>query len=178
MGQDKAALVRGGRSQLEHIVGLLEQVCDSVFVSARPSQRDDAVRAHFPQIVDRYDDLGPLAGILSALEEYPGVDWLVAACDLPNIDLATLRHLIANLSTENPFTAFKSSYDELPEPLCAIYRAGSDSILREFVDAGTICPRKILIRSATTLLEQPDPRSLDNVNTPDDLAGSVLEAAS
>jgi hypothetical protein len=39
------------------------------------------------------------------------------------------------------------------------------------------CPRKILIRSDTHLLEQPHPEALDNVNTPDDLQNSVLQAS-
>jgi hypothetical protein len=36
----------------------------------------------------------------------------------------------------------------------------------------------MLINSDTRLLEQPNPAALDNINTPDDLADSVLEAAS
>jgi molybdopterin-guanine dinucleotide biosynthesis protein A len=178
MGQDKAALRRGGRSQLEHVVDLLEGVTARVYVSARRSQQDDPVRSRFRQIVDRYDDLGPVAGILSALEAHPGHDWLVVACDLPNLDRGTLEFLLENRSATRPFTAYRSSHDGLPEPLCAIYRAGSEAIIRRFVDDGIACPRKIMIRSDTELLAQPDPRALDNVNTPDDLAESVLEAAS
>ena len=178
MGQDKALLVRDGRSQLAHIVALLETVVDRVFVSTRREQVTEKERKRFEQIVDRYTDIGPVAGILSAMDEFPGTDWLVVACDLPNIDATTLRFLLDNRSQEQPFTAFRSSHDELPEPLCAIYRAGSDTIVRQFVNDGIVCPRKILIRSDTKLLEQPDPVALDNVNTPDDLDGSVLEAAS
>jgi molybdopterin-guanine dinucleotide biosynthesis protein A len=178
MGSDKALLVRDGRSQLAHIAALLDQVTDRVFVSTRGDQQDESERSRFAQIVDRYEDIGPIAGILSALEEHPQADWLVVACDLPNIDEATLQFLIANRSQEKPFTAFRSSYDDLPEPLCALYRSGCDSILRQFIDDGIVCPRKMLIRSDTELLIQPDPRSLDNINTPDDLQRSVLEAAS
>jgi molybdopterin-guanine dinucleotide biosynthesis protein A len=178
MGRDKALLAREGRSQLEYMVELLATVTDRVFVSARRSQRDDVERGRFPQIVDRYDGIGPVAGILSALEEHPGVDWLVVACDLPNVDAVTLEYLLQNHSEANQFTAFRSSYDGLPEPLCAIYPAGSDAAIRSFVDGGVVCPRKILIRSYTTLLEQPNPHALDNVNTPEDLEDSVLEAAS
>jgi len=177
MGQDKALLARDGRSQLAHMVDLLARVTERVFVSARESQSSNAERSRFPQIIDRYDDIGPVAGILSALEEYPEVDWLVVACDLPNIDAATLEFLLQNRSQTRSFSAFKSSYDGLPEPLCAIYPAGSDAVIRAFIDDGIVCPRKILIRSATQLLEQPDPHALDNINTPEDLAGSVLEAA-
>ena len=178
MGQDKALLVRDGRSQLAHIVALLESVVDRVFVSTRREQVTEKERKRFEQIVDRYTDIGPVAGILSAMDEFPGTDWLVVACDLPNIDATTLRFLLDNRSQEQPFTAFRSSHDDLPEPLCAIYGAGSDTIVRQFVNDGIVCPRKILIRSDTKLLEQPDPVALDNVNTPDDLDGSVLEAAS
>ncbi len=177
MGRDKAALERDGQSQLDYIFAVLGEVTEKAFVSARASQKDDPVRRRFPQIVDRYDDLGPIAGILSALEARPGVDWLVIACDLPNIDRETLEYLLANRSAEQPFTAFRSSHDGLPEPLCAIYRAGSETLIRRFVAEGIHCPRKMLIRSDTALLEQPDPHALDNVNTPEDLAGSVLEGA-
>jgi len=66
----------------------------------------------------------------------------------------------------------------LPEPLCAVYTADSQTIVRQFAEEGVYCPRKILIRSATHLLKQVDASSLDNVNTPGDLADSVLKAAS
>ena len=178
MGRDKALLEHEGESQLARMMALLGECVDRAFVSTSNEQRDEPERRRFDQIVDRYADMGPLAGILSAMDEYPRADWLVVACDLPNIDAMTLRHLIDKQSSEHPFTAYISSHDGLPEPLCAVYRSGTDTVLREFVDDGIRCPRKILIRSDTCLIEQLDPRSLDNVNTPDDLAGSILEAAS
>lgn len=178
MGRDKALLVRDGQSQLRHIALLLDAVTDRIFVSARADQKDDPERSQFETIVDRYDDMGPIAGVLSAMDEYPEADWLVIACDLPNIDNTTLRFLIEHQSSEHPFTAFRSSHDELPEPLCAIYASGSDKLIRKFVADGMVCPRKMLINSDTKLLDQPNPVALDNINTPDDLAASILEAVS
>jgi molybdopterin-guanine dinucleotide biosynthesis protein A len=178
MGRDKALLERDGQSQLAYIAGLLEDKVERVFVSTRAEQQDDSERSRYPRIVDRYEEMGPLAGILSAMEEHPDVHWLVVACDLPNISDKTITHLVKNCSADHPFTAYVSSHDGLPEPLCAIYRAGSTGIIRRFAEEGIHCPRKILIRSDTYLLEQADPRSLDNINTPDDLAESILKAAS
>jgi len=178
MGQDKALLDRGGQSQLAYLAGMLDKNVERVFVSTRADQKDDGERRKYAQIVDRYDDMGPLAGILSAMEEHPDSDWLVVACDLPNITGETITHLLKNCSADHPFTAYVSSHDGLPEPLCAIYRAGSIAIMRRFADEGIYCPRKILIRSDTFLLEQSDPGSLDNINTPDDLADSILKAVS
>ena len=71
MGTDKALLRNDGESQVARAVRLLGTVCDQVFVSTRANQADEPERARFPQIVDRYDDLGPVAGILSAMDERP-----------------------------------------------------------------------------------------------------------
>lgn len=178
MGSDKALLQRDGKSQLAYMVELLGDVVDRVFVSARQDQADDPERSRFDLIVDAFDDMGPVAGIMSAMQQHPQADWLVVACDLPNIDRTTLEYLLQHRSESQPFTAYRSSHDDLPEPLCAVYTAGSDEVIREFVDDGIVCPRKMLIRSDTNLLVQPHPQSLDNVNTPDDLAQSILEIAS
>ena len=176
LGRDKALLQRDGESQLARMVATLERHVERVFVSARPDQQDEPERRRYSQVVDRYQEMGPLAGILSAMEEYPAADWLVLACDLPNVVDATLEHLLEARSDDHPFTAFISSHDGLPEPLCTLWRAGSDDIIRRFIEEGIHCPRKILIRSKTHLIEQADPRWLDNVNTPADLAASVMEA--
>jgi molybdopterin-guanine dinucleotide biosynthesis protein A len=177
MGQDKAQLKRGGQSQLAYVVELLQGFLERVFVSARAEQQSEQERSRYEQILDRYQDLGPLAGILSAMEAHPHADWLVVACDLPNLDAQTISHLLENRAEDRPFSSYISSHDGLPEPLCAIYSAGGAAILRGFVADGIKCPRKILMRSDTLLLDQPNPRALDNVNTPDDLRDSFLETA-
>ena len=178
MGSDKALLRRAGMSQLDYVTELLSSVVDEVFVSARQDQADDPERSRYALVLDDYDDIGPLAGILSALEQYPNTDWLVLACDLPNVEQETLEYLLRKHDTRRPFTAFRSTHDDLPEPLCAIYNAGSEVVLHEYVDDGIVCPRKILIRSDTCLLEQPNPRALENVNTPAELEQSILENVS
>ncbi len=178
MGHDKALIRVDGETQLSRAVQLLESILDRVFVSTRPDQQDDSERKKYQRIIDRYENLGPIAGILSALQEHRDVGWLVLACDLPNIDETTIRFLLENKSGDQPFSAFKSSADGLPEPLCAYYAAGSESIIQAFIDDGIICPRKVLIRSDTHLLDQPNPAALDNINTPEDLTRTGLKAAS
>lgn len=177
MGRDKAHLRHGDDSQLAFAVRLLATFVPRVYVSTRAAQASDPERARFPQIVDRYDDMGPIAGVLSAMDSDPQAAWLVVACDLPNLTAATLETLLAARDPARPFTAFKSSVNDLPEPLCAVYEPGARPLLDEFVAAGIACPRKMMIRSDTLLLAQPDPRALHNVNTPADLENSALEAA-
>lgn len=178
MGQDKALLARAGETQLGYVVRLLQQQLEQVFVSARAEQAADAERARYAQIVDRYTDLGPVAGILSAMDAAPEASWLVVACDLPNLDAATIRHLLARRSLTQPFTAYRSSFDGLPEPLCAVYSPAARSIIDAFVAAGLHCPRKMMLRSDSKLLELPNPRALDNINTPEDLSRHAAGVAS
>lgn len=173
MGTDKALLKRDGQTQLARTVDLLERKLNRVFVSARADQAGESERSRFAQIVDRHDGLGPIAGILSAMESHPGVAWLVVACDLPNVDDATLSELLAQRDSSRPFTAYESSYDGLPEPLCAIYEPASRPLIEVFLADDIRCPRKMLIRSDTRLIQQSNPSALDNVNTPEDLAAQA-----
>ena len=177
MGSDKALLVQDGETQLSRAVSLLGAHVERVFVSTRADHADDPERSKFEQIIDRYDDMGPLAGILSAMDSKPDVSWLVLACDLPNIDDATIAYLLQQCSSDHPVTAYESVHDGLPEPLCAIYRPDSRANIDSFVKEGLICPRKMLINSDTSLLTQPSPGALHNINSPDDLAGTGIESA-
>jgi molybdenum cofactor guanylyltransferase len=166
MQRDKAALeYRPGESQLDAAVRLLTPRVTRTFVSVRPDQRADATRAAYPQIVDRGDVEGPIAGISAALGEFPDSAWLVLACDLPFLDARTLDTLIAARDPAADATAFRSSHDGLPEPLCAIYEPRARQSLATHIAGGRNCPRKYLLNVRTRLLDQPNPRALDNVNT-------------
>jgi len=177
MQRDKAALEYHGRSQLEWAVSFLQPFVQRVFVSVRPDQTNDPIRARFEQIVDTHQNLGPIAGIMAAQAKYPDVAWLVLACDLPFLDEGTLATLIAARQPQRLATAFRSSHDVLPEPLCAIYEPASREAILAHIASGKNCPRKFLINSDVQLLDEPNPNALDNVNTPDEY-GSAVEVLS
>lgn len=169
MGRDKATLEIDGRQQLVRAVTMLQAHFDQVLVSSRREQARDPLRAQFEQLFDAYENLGPLAGILTALESAPAEPWLILACDLPRVDSDTIAYLLANIDGSSVATAYRSSYDDLPEPLCAVWMPSSIEVIRAAVAEGVNCPRKILIRANATLLSQPVAGALDNVNTPADL---------
>jgi molybdenum cofactor guanylyltransferase len=166
MQRDKAALEYAGRSQLERAVELISPLVERVFVSVRAEQSADPLRARFTQIVDSGEVAGPIAGILAAQSRHPEAAWLVLACDLPLLDERTLRHLVRSRRPERAATAYRSSHDGLPEPLCAIYEPSSREAIRAYTASGRDCPRKYLINADAALLDQPQPGALDNVNTP------------
>jgi molybdopterin-guanine dinucleotide biosynthesis protein A len=168
MGRDKALLTYYGETtQLERSASLLQSVCPRTFLSQRRDQ-DYPTPADTEIIYDSVDAVkGPLCGILSAMRQHPEAHWLVLACDLPYLETATLRKLIHAFEQAPPqLTAYRSAHDGLPEPLCAIYPAGTADPLQALAKKlGKHCPRKLLIVSEAALVDQDDPRSLDNINT-------------
>ena len=168
MGKDKSTIIYHNKPQMEVAFDLLAPICEKVFLSNRKDQAGACQK--FPQLHDdaEFAGRGPLSGILSAMKKYPDRAWFVMACDLPFVNQKTIEHLLKNRDFQKIATAYKSSHDGLPEPLCAIWEAGHYTRIAQLFKEGIHCPRKVLIRLSAHLLEPLDPRDLDNINDPNE----------
>lgn len=178
MQRDKATLVYQGKNQLDRAFDLLSRHVSGAFVSVRASQIEEPTRAHKPLIVDSIEGGGPIVGIRSALAAHPGVAWLVLACDLPFLSDEVLQQLLDERDPSRLATAYSSTYDGLPEPLCAIWEPAAAAALAVFQGAGGQCPRKFLATHAMRLLRPRNPHALDNINTPDEYRDAVVALGS
>lgn len=170
MGRDKALLsYDGAQNQLEHTTELLQPICEQVYISQRNDQSYPLPDGTDAILDERSDFKGPLCGILSAMNAHPNVHWLVVACDLPHLKSVTLKKLVTEFqSNTHHAIAYRNSNDGLPEPLCAIYPAGSSQELSTLArELKTNSPRKLLIELKATLIQQDDRQSLNNINTPE-----------
>jgi molybdopterin-guanine dinucleotide biosynthesis protein MobB len=166
MGQDKAALDYHGHSQALHTVELLQPYCSDVLLSCRAEQDLPNDVCDLPRLADRFVGFGPMGGILSAQELDRTATWLVLAVDLPFVSDATLAALAEQRNPFKAATAFISTHDGFPEPLCAAYEPKSRYAMLDFLGLGYSCPRKVLINTDIERLTQNDARWLDNVNHP------------
>lgn len=178
MQSDKAALAYGGRPQLAEAYDLVARHAERAFVSVRADQSGEPLRAAYPQVVDGATGRGPIAGIIAAQASRPDAAWLVVACDLPQLDDATLAELVRRRDPRRLATAFASGYDGLPEPLCAIYEPASREAIVAFVAANRDCPRRFLASHDVLLLPPRAGAALDNANTPEDAAAVRRSLAS
>lgn len=172
MRADKAALAYGARPQLAETFDLVARHVAQAFVSVRAEQTAEPLRAAYPQVIDGDAGRGPIAGILAAQARHPGRAWLVVACDLPQLDDATLEDLLQRRDPAKLATCFASAYDGLPEPLCAVYEPASREPLLAHVAAGHDCPRKFLAGQDVCVLAARRGAALDNANTPEDAAAA------
>ena len=168
MQRDKAVVEYAGQTQLSRAMTLLGSLVARTFISVRADQSNDPQRANYDQIADALPDLGPIGGIHAALHAHPDAAWLVLACDLPFLDAATLQQLIAERDPRRVATAFRSSHDGKPEPLCAIYEPASRALIDARIADGKQCPRDFLASADAALLTLRNPRALDNINTSDE----------
>ena len=168
MGSDKGLLTYHGIPQQEYLYGLLGQLCDAVFLSIREEQQSTLPEG-YKAIMDQNEYKGPFNGILSAHKAYPDVAWLVLACDLPLIDLETLKLLVENRNPNQGATSFATKETELPEPLITIWEPkGLEEAIRHMETAQSSCPRKFLINSDTKLVFPKRDELLYNANNIED----------
>jgi molybdopterin-guanine dinucleotide biosynthesis protein A len=177
MQRDKATIAYEGRSALERSLALLRPLVGEAFVSIRADQASDPSRAGHACLPDLIADMGPIGGIHAALHSDPRSAWLVLAVDLPFLDVATLQQLIAARAPQRLATAFLSSSDGKPEPLCAIYEPAARAPIDAWIAAGQRCPRAFLAAQDAQWLQLANPRALDNINTGEEYAAAQARLA-
>ncbi|MDP4626423.1 MAG: molybdenum cofactor guanylyltransferase [Akkermansiaceae bacterium] len=170
MGRDKASILHAdGRSFAKRTFDLLMEVgCGEVVLSLRDGQAAADDVSDLKVVRDEGD--GPMGGMLAGLEISPEADWLVVACDLPELDAKTLSGLLGH---EDRFVVYRSAHDGGTEPLCGFYGAGAAGVLREAMAAGERSPRRVLKANVAKVLVPENSGALKNANFPEDLSANA-----
>ena len=127
LGQDKVRLrlPGDGRDMLARTADLLAACTDGVVISCRAPDAGEETLAlpGIRSIPDAESGLGPLGGVWSALRELRQ-PILVLSCDLPFMDMPTLRRLIDARGARPPealMTTFQQAETGFIEALVAVY---------------------------------------------------------
>jgi molybdopterin-guanine dinucleotide biosynthesis protein A len=116
MGRDKALLPWQAGDLLGHALARLRQISADVRLLTGSSRR--YLTRDAPVHVDVVAGLGPLGGVLTALEVAPEERALVLAVDLPRVPVALLAFLVAQATG---FDLVVPTTTRGLEPLCAVY---------------------------------------------------------
>ena len=178
MGQPKHLMKHpSGLSWLEVTVRKLSPYVEKVLVAGKGDLPDSLN-------IDRIDDeaglVGPLAGLVGAMRQYPGVSWLLTACDMPMITEDSIRWLIAERSRECSAVIPQLTEDKSRvEPLFACYECSCLSLLEDIAQKQSL--RISDIRHYENVCQVVIPAKLQhswtNLNTPDDVLKCKFEAS-
>jgi molybdopterin-guanine dinucleotide biosynthesis protein A len=171
MGSRPKHLIRQeGCSWAERTVAVLLQTVEQVVIAGQGVLPTSLTA--LPRVADIAGLGGPLAGILAAFRAYPGVSWLVTACDQPDIEEEALRWLLACRQAGILAVMPDLHNDGRIEPLLAYYDQQCGHLLEEMAASGQ--RRMSSLRHATCVITPQPPEIIRpcwrNINTPEDLA--------
>lgn len=170
MGRDKSTLPFEGTTLVEHMVSVVKQRCERIYVIAAPGQRVPELEADL--LRDEVLGVGPLLatgrGLRAAATD--GFEWaFVSAVDMPYLTVDIIDTLTAH--AEYPGAAdVILPWDGRTHYLAGLYRTALADIVDELVASGQRSMRALIdsVDSQQLVLEQ-DQRALTNVNTAEDL---------
>ena len=168
MRQDKSLLIYRQKPQRYHVYELLSHFSNNVYLSINPGQ-EGTVEEGYPYITDlpEYQDIGPMAGILSAFYRLPDKNILFVGCDYPHLDEAELNRFISFITIDKP-AAFFSETAATYEPLLAWYPCSHANLIRDQFRKGNYSLRQFLVSSDAGKYSPQNPLSLFSVDTADD----------
>jgi len=123
--KEKALIPINGKPIIEHTIEVLEGVVDEIIVSARDDRQKQLLEEYTTGriiVVDKYVDVGPLAGILEGLKAVGSEYVFVVACDMPLLNVGVVELLFKRAQGHDG--ALPVGDDGIYEPLHAVYRTG------------------------------------------------------
>jgi molybdopterin-guanine dinucleotide biosynthesis protein A len=122
MHTDKAFIQYHQMPQAYHLYHQINAICDQVYLSFNHTQ-ELQIDKSYHCIIDhiKYENSGPIAAILSAMEFHQNKSFLVLACDYPLLTNDDIIKLKNNWEFENNSVSFYNNESNFREPLLAIY---------------------------------------------------------
>ena len=115
MGTDKGLLTFNGRPMIMSVIDHIQPLCSEIIIS---SNNEEYNSFGYEVIMDEYDNLGPVAGILSTFPNANNETILLISCDLPYASTLFLKQLLL-LSKKHEITL--PELEDIVQPLCGIY---------------------------------------------------------
>ena len=128
-GSNKALAFLQGKPLIQHVADIVSSVFnDSLLVTNTPGQYDFL---NIPMIRDRYQDMGPLAGIHAALLQISTPRAFVVACDMPNLSPELIQYM-CNIN-EQDYDVIIPWLEKGQEPLFGIYHKKSLAVIDSYL---------------------------------------------
>ena len=168
-GRDKGLIEIGGHALVDYAIAALRPLTPRLLISAN-RHRDAYASRGFTVLEDALaDHPGPLAGILTALEQMQTRRLLVMPCDAPLASPALFDRLVAAQDSQGGTACLGRDAERLQPTFCLLQRELAAS-LRRFLEAGERKTQLWLQSQEPVIVDCSDhPEWFANINTPEDL---------
>ena len=166
MGQPKHLLTKNQKTWLAHTIDQLNEVCSEIVICGRGEIPETL--HHYAHLPDPPDVKGPMAGILACMRWLPNTNWLVAACDLPNLSVDALNWLLSQRTPGRWGVVPKLAGSPGLEPLLAYYDNRCRNLFEALAAQEDYCPLPVAdhVRVITPTVPDTLADAWENANTP------------
>lgn len=186
MGRPKESLPFGGDTLLGRAIAAVATACHPILVVARSDQHLPPLPPTADRVADASPGDGPLAAIATGLAHLRRAHGFadddaafVVGCDQPFVDAALIALLHGRLGDARLVLPRAAGH---LQPLCAIWRIGTDITIGELLRADVRTPRRVAEVVPTRVVDEaelrafdPDLRCLHNVNSPTDYERALAD---
>lgn len=167
MHADKAFINYHGKEQVYYLADKMKLLCSSVFIACNSTQKEK-ISQSYQTISDSatFENKGPIAAILTALEHYPTRSFLVLACDYPLLTLADMLTLKNAFTSTQKSVSFYNDETHFREPLLAIYHANDLRKLLSFYETGNTSLQHFLNEVDAIKVKPTDLKAIKSIDTP------------
>jgi molybdopterin-guanine dinucleotide biosynthesis protein A len=169
MGQPKHLLTTNQKTWLARTIDQLSKVCSDIVICGRGEIPQTLPQ--YVQLPDPRDVKGPMAGILACMRWLPNANWLVAACDLPNLSTEALNWLLSQRTPGRWAVVPQLAGSPGLEPLLAYYDGRCRCLFEALAAQKNYCP--LPVAEHARVLTPTVPHALadawKNANTPEAL---------
>jgi molybdopterin-guanine dinucleotide biosynthesis protein A len=95
MGEDKGLMLFEGKAMIEHIIKTVKPLVQEIIIIANNKEYD---QFGYPVFEDIIKEKGPLAGILTGLQQSTSDHNLVLSCDTPFVNKELLKLVLTHLN--------------------------------------------------------------------------------
>lgn len=173
-GMDKVLCEFKGKPLIGHVVDTIKPLFDAVFLIGHPRAELDAYHI----VPDIRPGLGPLGGIATALDALDDEGFFFCAADMPNLNPAFIRFLLAQLSD---YDIVMPVWSKGREPLHAVYHRRTLPIVQNLISQDNYRIFSLAEQARTLYIPEETIRRFGtpetlffNINTPSDLQSSLI----
>ena len=169
-GGDKGLVELRGKPLIEHVLAALSPQVDTIIINANRNRDRYAAYGH-PVVADSREGFqGPLAGMLSCLEEAETEFMVTVPCDSPLLPDDLVARLFRQLSEEQAEISVAHNGDRM-QPVFALMAANLASSMQAFLDGGERKIDRWFEGHRLALTDFSDePECFRNINNPAELA--------
>ena len=164
MGTDKSMLQYYDKPQRYHVYDMLLPFCERVFIACNAHQANSIAEGYdFIEDNPLYNDIGPMAALLSAFTLHPQKNLLLIGCDYPFLKTAELETF--SLLCKNVPASFYNNEGVIYESMLAWYPFTCVDELKRMFDAKQFSLQQLLRKYDAIKYVPTDLNSIKSVDT-------------